>query len=76
VFASVLGAPRNVEKYPSVKVVSVFAQPDTKTLPFLAETVRDGKLVVPISQKLPLREAAEGQVAAENGVIGKILLVA
>lgn len=76
VFASVLGTPRNIEKYPSVKVVPVFAQPDTKTLQFMAEAVRDGKLVIPISQKLPLSEAAEGQVAAEKGVIGKILLVA
>ena len=76
VFASVLGAPRNAEKYPSVKVVPVFAQPDTKTLQFMAEAVRDGKLVIPISRKLPLSDAAEGQATAEKGGIGKILLVA
>ena len=42
----------------------------------MAEAVRDGKLVIPISRKLPLREAAEGQAVAEKGVLGKILLVA
>jgi len=76
VFASVLGAPRNAEKYPTVKVVQVFAKPDTRTLQFMAEAVRDGKLVIPISQKLPLSEAAEAQAAAEKGSIGKVLLVA
>jgi NADPH:quinone reductase-like Zn-dependent oxidoreductase len=76
VFASVLGAPQNAAKYPSVKVVPVFSQFDRKTLEFMAEAVRDGKLVIPISQKLPLSEAAKAQTAAENGGGGKILLVA
>ncbi len=76
VFASVLGAPQNAGKYPSVKVVPVYAQPDTKTLRFMAEAVRDGKLVIPISRKLPLSDAAEAQAAAEKGGIGKVLLVA
>ena len=76
VFASVLGAPQNAAKYPSVKVVPVYAQPDAKTLQFMAEAVRDGKLVIPISRKLPLRKAAEAQAAAEEGGIGKVLLVA
>jgi NADPH:quinone reductase-like Zn-dependent oxidoreductase len=75
VFASVLGAPHNAAKYPSVKVVPVFSKFDRKTLQFMAEAVRDGKLVIPISQKLPLSEAAEAQAAAEKGGIGKILLV-
>jgi NADPH:quinone reductase-like Zn-dependent oxidoreductase len=76
VFASVLGAPQNAAEYPSVKVVPVFAKPDPKTLQFMAEAVRDGKLVIPISRKLPLSKAAEAQAAAEEGGIGKILLVA
>jgi len=75
VFASVLGAPRNAEKYPTVKVVPVYATPDAKTLQFMAEAVRDGKLVIPISRELPLSEAAEAHAAAEKGGIGKILLV-
>jgi NADPH:quinone reductase-like Zn-dependent oxidoreductase len=76
VFATVLAAPQNAAKYPSVKVVHVFSKFDRKTLEFMAQAVRDGKLVIPISQKLPLSEAAEAQAAAEKGVGGKILLVA
>jgi NADPH:quinone reductase-like Zn-dependent oxidoreductase len=76
VYASVVEAPQNAATYPSVKVVHVFSKFDRKTLEFMAEAVRDGKLVIPISQKLPLREAAEAQAAAEKGGVGKILLVA
>ncbi len=68
------GTPQNAAKYPSVKVVSVFSKFDRKTLEFMAEAVRDGKLVIPIGQKLPLSQAAEAQAAAEKGGIGKILL--
>jgi NADPH:quinone reductase-like Zn-dependent oxidoreductase len=75
VFASVLGAPQDAAKYPSVKAVFVFSKFDRKTLEFMAEAVRDGKLVIPISRKLPLSDAAEAQAAAEKGGIGKILLV-
>jgi NADPH:quinone reductase-like Zn-dependent oxidoreductase len=76
VYASVVEVPQNASKYPSVKVVHVFSKFDRKTLEFMAEAVRDGKLVIPISQKLPLREAAEAQAVAEKGSVGKILLVA
>src|SRR5277367_1077447 len=76
VYASVVEAPQNAAKYPSVKVVHVFSKFDRKTLEFMAEAVRDGKLVIPISQKLPLSEAAEAQATAEKGGSGKILLVA
>src|SRR5271155_3917991 len=76
VYSSVVGAPPNAAKYPSVKVVTVFSKFDRKTLEFMAEAVRDGKLVIPISQKFPLREAAEAQAVAEKGDSGKILLLA
>jgi NADPH:quinone reductase-like Zn-dependent oxidoreductase len=76
VFATVLRAPQNAAKYPDVKVAPVFSKFDRKTLEFMAEAVRDGKLVIPISETLPLRQAAEAQAAAEKGVAGKILLVA
>jgi NADPH:quinone reductase-like Zn-dependent oxidoreductase len=75
VFATVLGAPQNAAKYPSVKVAPVFSHFDRKTLEFMAEAVRDGKLVIPIGQRFPLSEAAEAQAAAEKGGAGKILLV-
>jgi NADPH:quinone reductase-like Zn-dependent oxidoreductase len=76
VFATVLRAPQNAAKYPDVKVAPVFSKFDRKTLEFMAEAVRDGKLVIPISETLPLRQAAEAQAAAERGAAGKILLVA
>jgi NADPH:quinone reductase-like Zn-dependent oxidoreductase len=75
VFATVLGAPQNAAKYPSVKVAPVFSHFDRKTLEFMAEAVRDGTLVIPIGQRFPLSEAAEAQAAAEKGGAGKILLV-
>ena len=75
VFATVLEAPRNAAKYPSVKAVFVFSKFDRNTLQFMAEAVRDGKLVIPISLKLPLSEAAKAQTLAEKGGIGKILLL-
>jgi NADPH:quinone reductase-like Zn-dependent oxidoreductase len=76
VFASVVAAPQNAAEYPSVKVVFVFSKFDRKALEFMADAVRDGKLVIPISRKLPLSEAAEAQAASEKGGVGKILLVA
>lgn len=76
VYASVVEAPQNAAKYPSVRMAHVFSKFDRKTLDSMAEAVRDGKLVIPISQKLPLNEAAEAQAEAEKGGVGKILLVA
>ena len=76
VYASVVDLPQNAAEFPSVKVVHVFSKFDKKTLEFMAEAVRDGKLVIPISQKLPLSEAAKAQAEAEQGAAGKILLVA
>jgi NADPH:quinone reductase-like Zn-dependent oxidoreductase len=75
VFAAVNGAPQNAANYPSVKVVPVFSQFDRKTLEFMAEAVRDGKLIIPIGKKLPLSKAAEAHAAAEKGGTGKILLI-
>ncbi len=75
VYSSVVGAPQNAAKYPSVKVVPVFSHFDRGTLQFMAEAVRDGKLVIPIGEKLPLSKAAEAQAAVEKGSVGKILLV-
>ena len=76
VFASVVGVPQNAKEYPSVKTLFVFSKADRRTLEFMAEAVRDGKLEIPISRKEPLSEAACAQAAAEKGGIGKILLVA
>jgi NADPH:quinone reductase-like Zn-dependent oxidoreductase len=76
VYASVVGPPQNAASFPSVTVVPVFSHFDRETLEYMAAAVRDGKLVIPISEKLPLRDAAEAQAQAEKGGAGKILLVA
>jgi NADPH:quinone reductase-like Zn-dependent oxidoreductase len=76
VYASAVAAPQNAAEYPAIKLVEVVSKADRKTLEFMAEAVQDGKLVIPIGQKLPLSEAAEAQATAEKGDIGKILLVA
>ncbi|MGA2718641.1 MAG: NADP-dependent oxidoreductase [Candidatus Acidiferrales bacterium] len=76
VYSSVVDVPQNTAQYPSVKVVHVFSKFDRKTLEFMGEAVRDGKLIIPISQKLPLSEAAKAHALAEKGASGKILLVA
>jgi len=75
IYASVVGAPQNATDYPSVKVVKVFSKFDRKTLESMAEAVRNGKLAIPISLKLSLREAATAHTMAQKGGIGKILLV-
>jgi NADPH:quinone reductase-like Zn-dependent oxidoreductase len=75
VFATVVNAPQSAAYYPSVKVAHVFSKFDRKTLQFMAEAVRDGKLVIPIGRKMPLSQAAEAHAAAEKGGIGKILLI-
>ena len=48
---------------------------DPETLLYMAKTVRDGNLTIPISQQLPLREARQGHIAVERGAGGKILLL-
>jgi NADPH:quinone reductase-like Zn-dependent oxidoreductase len=61
---------------PTVKITRVFAQPDPSKVREFADDVRDGKFVLPIGRRLPLREAAEAHVIGEKGGIGKILLLA
>lgn len=72
-YASVLpeGASAN---NPSVKVSRVQARPDASKLREFADDVRDGNFVLPISQRLPLNEAAAAHERAEKGGGGKIVL--
>jgi NADPH:quinone reductase-like Zn-dependent oxidoreductase len=62
--------------YPAVKITRVFAQPDPSKVREFADDVRDGKFVLPISLRLPLRDAAEAHTMAEKGGSGKIILLA
>jgi NADPH:quinone reductase-like Zn-dependent oxidoreductase len=70
-----LQSGRVLHFYTNGKAVFVFSHFDRDTLQFMAEAVRDGELVIPISEELPLSEAAEARAAAEKGGIRKILLV-
>src|SRR5580693_4789178 len=61
---------------PTVKITRVRAQPDPSKVREFADDLRDGKFVLPIGRRMPLREAAEAHVLGEKGGIGKILLLA
>ena len=76
VFASVLGPPAGATLHPTIKIVPVMAVPDPAKLAEMAADVAAGRLKIPIDRMLPLAEAADGQVAAEKGGIGKVLLLA
>jgi NADPH:quinone reductase-like Zn-dependent oxidoreductase len=75
VFASVSGMPESAKSRPSVRTVALMSKQDPETLAHMAKAVRDGKLEIPISQQLPLREAREGHIVVERGAGGKILLL-
>ncbi len=75
-FASVLpeGAAAS---HPTVTVTRVFARPDASKVREFADDIRDHQFVLPISRRLPLREAAAAQVLVERGgAAGKIILLA
>jgi len=61
---------------PGVKTTRVFAHPDPSKVREFADDVRDGKFVLPIGRRMPLRDAAEAHVLGEKGGIGKIFLLA
>ena len=62
-------------RYPTVKIVHMSAQPDASKVREFADDVRDGKFVLPIGRRMPLRDAAEAHVLGEKGGIGKIILL-
>jgi len=63
-------------KNPTVKITRVGALPDPSKVREFADDVRDGKFILPIGRRMPLRDAAEAQVLGEKGGIGKIILLA
>jgi NADPH:quinone reductase-like Zn-dependent oxidoreductase len=73
-YASVL--PQDAAaKNPTVKITRVFARPDPSKVREFADDVRDGKFILPIGRRLPLRDAAEAHLLGEKGGAGKIVLV-
>jgi NADPH:quinone reductase-like Zn-dependent oxidoreductase len=63
-------------KNPTVKITRVRAKPDPSKVREFADDVRDGKFILPIGRRMPLRDAAEAHVLGEKGGIGKIILIA
>lgn len=63
-------------QHPSLKTKRVFAHADPSSVREFAEDMRDGTFVLPISRRMPLKDAAEAQVLGERGGVGKILLLA
>jgi len=60
---------------PTIKVTRVFARPDASKVRAFADAIRDGKFVLPISQRLPLQDAAKAHALVQKGGAGKIILV-
>lgn len=61
-------------RYPTVQVSRVFARPDASKLREFADDVRDGKFVLPISRRMPLRDVGTAHGLLEKGGGGKIVL--
>ncbi|HEY6444704.1 MAG TPA: NADP-dependent oxidoreductase [Candidatus Acidoferrales bacterium] len=74
-YASVLPESAAAEN-PTVKIARVRTQPDPSKVREFADDMRDGKFVLPIGRRMPLRDAAEAHVLGEKGGVGKILLLA
>ena len=75
VLASVLGEPAAAKGKPFT-VRAFMAQPDGKLLARYAESVAQGRLAIPIAERLPLAKAGEAQrLVEEHKVDGKILLL-
>jgi NADPH:quinone reductase-like Zn-dependent oxidoreductase len=73
-YASVL--PDGVrELNATVTVTRVFARSDASKVREFADDIRDGKFILPISRRLPLRDAGEAHALAQRGGSGKIILV-
>jgi NADPH:quinone reductase-like Zn-dependent oxidoreductase len=73
-YASVI--PDGLSKLnPTVSVTRVFARPDASKVREFADDIRDGKFLLPISHRLPLRDAGEAHALAQRGGSAKIILV-
>jgi NADPH:quinone reductase-like Zn-dependent oxidoreductase len=74
VVGSIVGEPAGAKERGFV-VRAMLTHPDSKRLAELAQSVADGKLVIPIAKKLPLSAAGQAQALAQKGAGGKVLLV-
>jgi NADPH:quinone reductase-like Zn-dependent oxidoreductase len=75
-FGYASGIPAEMsQSNPTVTITRVNAQPDASKIREFADDVRDGTFVLPISRRMPLREAGEAQRLAQKGGVGKIVLL-
>jgi NADPH:quinone reductase-like Zn-dependent oxidoreductase len=74
-YASVLPESAAAQN-PTVTITRVSARPDPSKVREFADDVRDGKFVLPIGRRMPLRDVAQAHVLGEKGGIRKILLLA
>jgi NADPH:quinone reductase-like Zn-dependent oxidoreductase len=73
-YASVF--PDEISKLnPTVTVTRVLGRPDASKVREFADDIRDGKFLLPIGRRMPLRDAGEAQALAQRGGAGKIVLV-
>ncbi|MGA2170126.1 MAG: NADP-dependent oxidoreductase [Terracidiphilus sp.] len=73
VLATVLGKPKSAEGR-DLRVVPIWAQPDSARLEELGRDVARGAFSIPIARRLKLSQIREAQQLAEKGGIGKIVL--
>jgi NADPH:quinone reductase-like Zn-dependent oxidoreductase len=53
----------------------VYARPDASKVREFADDIRDGKFVLPIGRRMSLGDASAAQELAQEGGVGKIVLV-
>ena len=73
VLATVVGAPASAEGR-DLRVVAVWAQPDSVRLEKLGQEVARGLFSIPIGKRFRLSQIREAQQLAEKGGVGKIVL--
>ena len=71
--ATVVGAPASAAGR-DLRVVAVWAQPDSARLEELGREVAQGLFSIPISKRFKLSQIREAQQLAEKGGIGKVVL--
>jgi NADPH:quinone reductase-like Zn-dependent oxidoreductase len=73
-YASVLPEGTSAQN-PTVTITRVFARADASKVREFADDIRDGKFLLPIGRRMPLRHAGEAHALAQSGGSGKIVLV-
>ena len=73
--ATVVPPPPQVAPGSGVTAKPFWVRPSRSMLDRIGAAAASGELVIPIVQRLPLREARQAHTLGQNGVNGKILLV-